>query len=388
MHLESVAPQTLAGVERTPATNAFLQKGDDANENATPKDRMPNFRNVYGFTRLYRGSCPDDIADLLMPPTYSDQNSSYVMVDDISEDSDSFASSPSPLSMMMQPEDSSLSESERFLLNDATLWIDMRFRKEVNQSKLHTLLTQAPGGAFEIIHFKDPRGLAKALSTPKQRQRRIYLGSGNPIMDSDDDEEEIVNQRFYLHHHAQELFSEESFMKYVSDNWVTPKQLENAGDSKMLLLAKTIEDRGLLGMNEAMLEHHEMMSIALQAITIHFEEWQEDQEGRPAKVLVHCTFGKDRTGNLSMLCQHIIGAADEEILWDYFLSQCIRDVALEKVKTYLGGKVDLSSYAECNKEIMRDTLAYLRGKYGSLDGYLDCIGFDHTWRQRFVKVVK
>jgi protein-tyrosine phosphatase len=130
------------------------------------------------------------------------------------------------------------------------------------------------------------------------------------------------------------------------------------------------------------------MSIALKAITIHLEQWQEEKEGRPGKVLIHCTLGKDRTGNLSMLCQHMIGVSDEEILHDYFLSNCIYKVALDKVKKYMDGKVDFSCYADCDKQSMRTTLAYLRMKYGSVDGYLDAIGFDEKWRQRFVKVAK
>lgn len=284
---------------------------------------------------------------------------------------------------------SSLSESENFLLNEATLWIDMRFRKEVNMDKLNTLLAQAPGGAFESIHFEDKRGLEEALSvsSSERQQRRIYLGSSSPTIEDNDD----AGQRFYLQHHGKELFSEDSFMTYVSANWVNPEEVRNEEDknARTMILCKAIEQRGLLGLNEAMLEHHKLMSIVLQAITIHLEGWKEENEGRPAKVLMHCSFGKDRTGLLSMLCQHINGdVSEDQILHDYYLSRCIRPVALEKVKMYLGGKVDLSSYAECDKQTMRETLVYLRHKYGDVDGYLDAIGFDQFWRKRFVKVAE
>jgi Tyrosine phosphatase family len=376
MHPETIERQKLALMKPPSSceTKVVIEQVPKERTNHPQEDRMPNFRNVHGFTRLYRGSCPDDVADLLTHPISSNEDEN----DDLHvENSDCSFSTSTSFARMLVPQNSNLSESERFLLNEATLWIDMRFDKEVNHTKLQTLLQYAPGGSFESIHFEDPRGLEEALST---RHRRIYLG--NPSLEDPDD------QRFYLHHHGQPLFSEESFMKYVSSNWVPREELESAADKNAfkMLMGKAIQRKGLFGLNEAILEHYELMSIALKAITIHLEEWQEDQEGRPAKILIHCTLGKDRTGNLSMLCQHMIGVDDEAIVQDYFLSHCIREVALEKVNGYLDGKVDLSCYADCDEQTMRDTLAYLRGKYGGLDGYLDAIGFDQDWRQRFVKV--
>jgi hypothetical protein len=32
--------------------------------------------------------------------------------------------------------------------------------------------------------------------------------------------------------------------------------------------------------------------------------------------------------------------------------------------------------------VMEDTLSYITKKYGSINGYLDSIGFDITWRRR------
>jgi protein tyrosine/serine phosphatase len=130
------------------------------------------------------------------------------------------------------------------------------------------------------------------------------------------------------------------------------------------------------------------MVIALQAVTVHLEQWGKEKKGRPPRVLISCTLGKDRTGNLSMLCQHMVGASDEDIINEYAQSHCIREVAMEKVKNYLDGKVDLSCYADCDPQTMKKTLSYLREKYGSIDDYLDAIGFSASWRQRFVNVAK
>jgi hypothetical protein len=374
MHLETKKAKlavTLPSLEKMDEASVHKSKlqREEANHG---RDRMPNFRNVLGFANLYRASCPDDIAEVLIPTLKQQEKS-------MDGNSDLELSSSSPDYDAIPH---ALTESERFLLYDATLWIDLRFSKEIDELKISTLIKHAPGGAFECVAFDDSQGLEQALGN-----QRAYLG--NPVLSSKATDDQ--RHRFYLHNpHNDPFFSEDSFVKYVCANWVASGDLENAVErnTKMQLIGNAVHRKGLFGLNEAILEHHRLMSIALKAITIHLEQWQEEKEGRPGKVLINCSLGKDRTGNLSVLCQHMIGASEEEILHDYFLSNCIYDVALEQVRKYLDGKVDLSCYANCDKESMRTTLAYLRRKYGSMDGYLDVIGFDESWRQRFVKVAK
>ncbi|KAL3920040.1 MAG: hypothetical protein SGILL_003457 [Bacillariaceae sp.] len=336
----SIAPNELATVE-LPQQAKIAATAEVENQ----KDRMPNFRKVGCFdSYLYRSSCPDDVSEAL--PTEPQQSS---VEDDLSAQQ--------------------LSEPEYFLLHDATLWIDMRFAKEIDENKLDSILLNAPGGSFERLTFDDPRGMETALKSMLDESR---------------------NRRLYLSHYENPLFSEPYFLKYVQTNWVSPEALANCKDKneQKMLLAKAIVGKGLFGLNEAILECHKLMAIALQAITVHLEQWDEVKEGRPPRVLIHCTLGKDRTGNLSMLCQHMVGATDQEIVDDYARSRCIRDVAMKVVKNYLDGKVDLSCYADCDAHTMRKTLTYLREKYGGIDGYLDAIGFDSLWRQRFVRVTK
>jgi hypothetical protein len=230
MHLES--EQTKLAV-----ISSSLEKMDDAGVrvnkyehfNKKPeKDRMPNFRNVLGFAHLYRSSSPDDVADVLEPA--SPQQEDMINGNSDRELSPSFNSQHEE----MRP---SLTESERFLLHDATLWIDMRFSKEINEHKLATLLKHAPGGAFESVVFDDSPGLEKAIG-----HQRAYLGSPEVLAKTTDDH----RHRFYLHNSKDDpFFSEESFMKYVCAHWVPRDDLEKAvdRDAKIQLIGKAVQQR-------------------------------------------------------------------------------------------------------------------------------------------------
>ena len=87
-----------------------------------------------------------------------------------------------------------------------------------------------------------------------------------------------------------------------------------------------------------------------------------------------------------MLCQSILGQSDQEIVDEYFLSdRHMRDrtiVALKAVK----GRLDKRKFTGAPREAMVKTLEFIRMKYGATAciGYLDSIGFDKNWRDRFI----
>jgi hypothetical protein len=341
---ELLAPKQFGTMEMRLGDNIALT---EEVEKQLVEDRMPNFRKVGSFeTHLYRSSCPDHAADILPA-----------------------AQQRIGVNCNLSLQQQELSDAERFLLHDATLWIDLRFSKEIDLNKVDSILLNAPGGSFERLFYDDPRGIETAMKVTTNQGR---------------------NRRIYLSHCDNPVFSEASFMNYASENWVCPEAMANTknANEQVMLISKAVESKGLLGLNETILETPKLMVITLQAITVHLEQWGKEKKGRPPRVLISCTLGKDRTGNLSMLCQHMVGASDEDIINEYAQSHCIREVAMEKVKNYLDGKVDLSCYADCDPQTMKKTLSYLREKYGSIDDYLDAIGFSASWRQRFVNVAK
>ena len=87
-----------------------------------------------------------------------------------------------------------------------------------------------------------------------------------------------------------------------------------------------------------------------------------------------------------MLCQSILGQSDQDIIDEYFQSDMhMRDnsvVALKVVK----GRLDKSKFTGAPREAMVKTLDFIRMKYGAAAciGYLDSIGFDKNWRDRFI----
>jgi len=107
-------------------------------------------------------------------------------------------------------------------------------------------------------------------------------------------------------------------------------------------------------------------------------------------VAIHCTAGKDRTGFVSMLVLKVLGAGDGEIVADYTLSDsAYRD--LNDRKAMVGAlqqeDLDPDKFLCAPAYVMEDTLRCLETQYGSVDGYLDSIGFDEKWRSKLRKAL-
>ena len=312
-------------------TTSLSSSADDPQtaqqENITTNNRVPNFRTIRNVPCLYRSAGPDNVADI------------------ISGDDDTLLL---------------LSEAESFYLNEVTLWIDLRLPKEINKEKVSSVLKNAPGGSFEQLSLSDPK-TAEYIN----KNRRLYLSFEEPVL------------------------SEESYLKYVKNNWVSPEASRKASsdpEAQQGLVVDAIKKAGLVGLYEIMLAHDRFIFNTLQAITVHIEQRRKlDSSNPPPKVMVHCTLGKDRTGVIAMLLQHISGTPDDIIIDDYGRSECVVEIAAKALKHFFNGKVDLSCYATANGSIMEGTLAYIRTKYGSIDSYLDSIGFDQSWRQRFTE---
>lgn len=94
-------------------------------------------------------------------------------------------------------------------------------------------------------------------------------------------------------------------------------------------------------------------------------------------VLVHCTAGKDRTGMATMILMALLGVPDEVIAADYSLSNHYHEhfrrfvgSAIRKLR-WLGLTVDdLRPLLIADPDLMRDALAAVRSKYGSVEHYV------------------
>ena len=92
-------------------------------------------------------------------------------------------------------------------------------------------------------------------------------------------------------------------------------------------------------------------------------------------VLFHCAVGKDRTGVLAALLLLIAGAEDEVIVRDYGIS-------FDNLIGLCGAGAETAYKIIPYPVVMRRTLVLFREVYGSIDGYLDEIGFSTDDREK------
>ncbi|MEL4359358.1 MULTISPECIES: tyrosine-protein phosphatase [unclassified Luteococcus] len=109
----------------------------------------------------------------------------------------------------------------------------------------------------------------------------------------------------------------------------------------------------------------------------------------PGAVLFHCTDGKDRTGWIALLLQHIHGDYPAQIRADYLASQPLVDPMMRlrwRLDRARGGR----KRALRNRPMNMVDLAFLQAgldevtaRHGGLDGYLrDGLGIDEVTRHR------
>ena len=102
----------------------------------------------------------------------------------------------------------------------------------------------------------------------------------------------------------------------------------------------------------------------------------------------YCKAGKDRTGLVAALALHCCGASDDAIVADYARSQGSGKAALGGGKVEGDGTaIDYSRFHGAPEAVMRDTLSYIRRGYGSVEGYLDRVGFDADARRTLARAL-
>lgn len=102
-------------------------------------------------------------------------------------------------------------------------------------------------------------------------------------------------------------------------------------------------------------------------------------------IAFYCTAGKDRTGMITAIILALLGAEDDAIVEDYSLSANVY-AEMNDHKAMVGAlsqrSLDAKTFLGAPPQVMRDTLTNIRNTYGSVEGYLDFIGFEEASRQR------
>jgi protein-tyrosine phosphatase len=98
-------------------------------------------------------------------------------------------------------------------------------------------------------------------------------------------------------------------------------------------------------------------------------------------LVVHCTAGKDRTGLAAALLLLALGVPEETVIADYTLSNRAFDVLagrmrpeMERLYALGFGETQLRPFLLAEARTLQGALAYLRRRYGSVEGYLTHAG--------------
>jgi len=137
-----------------------------------------------------------------------------------------------------------------------------------------------------------------------------------------------------------------------------------------------INDGGLPMLNEVVLK--------FGAPGIHYVlDLCKDKTRHP--IAFYCTAGKDRTGIISAIILAALGVDDEDIIEDYSLSANVY-AEMNDHKAMVGAlsqrSLDAKTFLGAPPEVMRETLKNINEKWGSVEGYLNWIGFDEEDRKQ------
>ncbi|XP_071789790.1 uncharacterized protein [Asterias amurensis] len=141
----------------------------------------------------------------------------------------------------------------------------------------------------------------------------------------------------------------------------------------------TINDHGLSGQYIDMLEFGgKQLCFVLRTVS--------NPDNLPA--LVSCAHGKDRTGIVTAMILSILGKSDEYIAEEYAMSE----EGLKPIRSSVRDDIVLQfrfdeSFATAKKETMLKVLEYLRDRYGSIENFLESLGFGKEEQERLRQVL-
>lgn len=177
----------------------------------------------------------------------------------------------------------------------------------------------------------------------------------------------------YDRYYAEILTRMSAWEKVQAAIFTAQAKLVNDANQRRLFVGK-VNQGGLFLLNEVIVDSSgPEMCAALAVVAASSER---------TPTAFYCKAGKDRTGLVAALSLHCCGVSDGDIIADYHRSHGVRRAALGGGQIENGLAVDYSRFRGAPEEVMEHVLAYIRRRYGSLDGYLDSIGFDRDKRRR------
>lgn len=125
-----------------------------------------------------------------------------------------------------------------------------------------------------------------------------------------------------------------------------------------------------------------------------FSEWFNRLGDMSSAALVNCAAGKDRTGILCALTQHVLGVSEADIMADYELTNIAAkvDERLAEATAYFNKLTGKNYEPEVYKPFLgvrghylETALGVMRAEHGSVDAYLaEALGVDDKIREKLV----
>ena len=112
----------------------------------------------------------------------------------------------------------------------------------------------------------------------------------------------------------------------------------------------------------------------------------QDVADADGAVVVHCSAGKDRTGWIVALVQHVCGVSDEDRLAEYLASGAAVDGIAAVIPPIPGlDKEALTPLLGVEPEYLQGAWTLAEQEFGSIDGYLDACGVEPATREKIVR---
>lgn len=140
-----------------------------------------------------------------------------------------------------------------------------------------------------------------------------------------------------------------------------------------ILGREVMAPRGLVGLGEDSLDFSQGEICSCFRILAEPENYP---------ILIHCTQGKDRTGLIVLLVLLLLEVDVEAITADYVVSERELEVARESRMKEIRSIGLGEEFAGCPQGFVGAMKAYLDGKWGGVEGYLDGCGVDSRMREK------
>eukprot|EP00051_Salpingoeca_urceolata_P019035 m.272696 g.272696 ORF g.272696 m.272696 type:complete len:414 (-) comp19333_c0_seq12:127-1368(-) len=145
------------------------------------------------------------------------------------------------------------------------------------------------------------------------------------------------------------------------------------------LFMATMNELGLEGLNEIILQHSRQQLLQVLEVFATPTNYP---------VLLHCSHGKDRTGLVVALLLKMLGAPDDEVITDYAISDSYGQTEHAKAKFAVVPELDVARWSRAVPHTMEKTLEFIRFRFGSVEQYLDHIGFGPAKRDSLRAVLQ